>query len=317
MVTLDVISLEAGQVANAYVLDDAGMILDRVRIARLQNGFLVLGSLGAGDLLNRWFEQWRQLGWSDLAVFITDMSAYWSALSVAGPRAGEVFAKLREGEGAPEAMTCLEAEIAGLTCRIVNASSLDAPDIEIHVPASAAAILWTRLMAAGPNAEIVPVGLDARNMAEIEAGGMPLHTVYGCRWSAIDFEPVNALEAKQEDFIGKRMALKTAGNGSARPQRVLLEPDNEDLIIPEGAVLVSDATGRKTVRPVGYVIAGGIGPKTGRAFALGFLEQGRESAGKSIGIFIDGKTHSTRVAMVTPIPEETTPESAEEVLEDA
>jgi sarcosine oxidase subunit alpha len=271
----------------------------------------VLGSLGAGGLLNRWFEQWRQLGWNDLAVFITDMSAHWSVLSVAGPRTGEVLAKLRDGDDVPPAMTCLETGIAGIDGRIITASPLDVAEVEIHVPASAAAILCTHLKAAGADAELAPIGLEARNLAEIEAGGLPLHTAYGSRWSVIDFEPVQVLEAKQEDFIGKRMALKIAANGKTRPQLVRLEPENEDLVVPKGSLLVGSKGDGKGAQPVGYVVAGGIGPKTGHALAIGFLESGRSA----VSIFVDGKIHDARVVTGASASEKA--EATEEVLEHA
>ena len=140
---------------------------------------------------------------------------------------------------------------------------------------------------------------------------MPLHTAYGSRWSVIDFEPVQVLEAKQEDFIGKRMALKIAANGKTRPQLVRLEPENEDLVVPEGSLLVGSKGDGKGAQPVGYVVAGSIGPKTGHALAIGFLESGRSA----VSMFVDGKIHDARIVTGASVSEKA--EATEEVLEHA
>ena len=317
MVTADIDGLAVGAVAQSYVLDDAGMIIDRCRILRLPDRFLVLGSLGAGDLLNRWFEQWRQLGWSDLAVFITDASAQWSVLSIAGERSGEVLAKLCGEETAlPTAATGAEIDLGGLVARVL-ASADGTMEFDIHVPASTATALWARLVTAGADAGLTPIELEARNIAAIEAGGLPLHTIYGCRWSVIDFEPVDALKAKQEDFIGKHMALKIAESMASRPQFVRLELDEEDLVVPTGALLVKDKAGRKGAQPAGYVMGSAIDPKAGRAVAIGFLEQGRDAAGNSVSVYFDGKAHGARVAGPIEGAETPAPEVKEAALEDA
>jgi sarcosine oxidase, subunit alpha len=295
MVTVDIGRLSAGSAGDGFILDDAGMILDRCRVARLGDSYLVIGSIGLGDVIERWFQQWHQLGWNTLAVFLTDVSAKWSAFSIAGPRVADLLAKLLGRAEAPAAMTCMETVIADYACRIFADSRLEIPEIEIHAPAGVGSALWTRLAVLGADIGICPIGVEARNVIAMESGGLPLDTAYGARWSPIDFGPVDALAGKTEDFIGKRMALAIASGKTVRPQLVVILPENEDLIVPAGAVLLNGPAKRES-RASGYVIGGQISPKLGRALAIGFLDTGRAKHGDKVMIYLDGKAHPARIA---------------------
>ncbi len=301
MVTADVNALAEDRIVDTYLLDDAGMIIDRCRLTRLGETFLLLTGLGQGGAIERWFQEWHQLGWNALAVFIADVSAQWTALSISGPRAAEVAAHIL-GDGKPPAPgACVETTLSDHPCRIFAPASLDVAEVEIHVPTAMGAGLWTRLGTIGTDAGLTPVGLEARNAAEIQSGNLPLHVAYGARWSPCDFGSVDGLVTKREDFIGRRMALNIATSEVVRPQLVGIVPEDEDLDIPPGALLVP---GKAAKRSAGYVIASQISPKLGQSAAIGFLDAGRGHIGEKISVFFDGKARPARV-MAAGFPSET------------
>jgi len=294
-VTVDVDKMTPGQIERGYMLDDAGMIIDVCQVVHRGNSFLLLTSLGRGEGIAQWLQQWRQLVWPDLKVFVTDVSAAWATLSLAGPKAEEVLAAIGISGDRPAPMTCSETTLLDHPCRILAADALDVPNIDIQMRTGTAALFWTRLLASGAEPGLMPVGLTARNMAEVNNGGLPLHTAYGGRWSPVDLGPVDALKTKDGDFVGRRMALRIAESGTVRPQLVSLMPEDQDLVVPAGALITRDIAGHRPARPSGYVMAGHISQKYDRGIALGFLDEGRKFLGETVTLVFDGKAYPAHV----------------------
>ncbi|MDP9298620.1 MAG: hypothetical protein M3O98_08160, partial [Actinomycetota bacterium] len=84
------------------------------------------------------------------------------------------------------------------------------------------------------------------------------------------------------DFIGKRSLRRPDTSRADRKQLVGLLPTNPDALVPEGAQLVLEDTGRIPMPMVGHVTSSYRSPILGRTFALAMLERGRELHGTTV-----------------------------------
>jgi 4-methylaminobutanoate oxidase (formaldehyde-forming) len=199
-------------------------------------------------------------------VSFRDVTEDWGTLSLMGPRARDILAKVTDADVSNAALpfgSAREIRVAGVGCRVLRVTYVGELGWELHIPIGDLGTVYDALIAADP--ALRPVGYRALESLRLEKGYRawssditPNDTPFeaGLGWavklkSGLPFLGRAALEAKASQPLGKRLVSFTATD-------------------PE-AVLVGRETILRDGKPVGYLTSGGYGYTVGASIGLGYV----------------------------------------------
>jgi sarcosine oxidase subunit alpha len=277
-------NLKVGKVRYGAICDDAGIILDDGVVARLaEDHYFVTTSTGNVDFVEQWLKWWATTDFE--CAHVTNMTAGYATLNLAGPKARDVLRKLVEIDLSPEAfpyMTCTQASVAGVPTILLRIGFVGETGWEMHFPAEYGEYLWDKILEAGTEFDIKPAGVETQRVLRLEKR----HAIVGQDTDALS----NPLEAdmswivkfEKDDFIGKKAILRVQERG-LRQKLVGFVIDGPK-IPDEGAVIVSEG------RPVGRVTSSKHSPHVGRGVGLGWVPIELVKEDGKVNIISQGKT---------------------------
>lgn len=257
--------LKVGRIRYRAMTDDAGIILDDGTVARLgDDRFLITTGTGSLDAVDGWFRWW--LAASDRRVDVTNVTARYAAMNLAGPRARDVLASLTDVDVSPDGLRYLDAReglVAGVPTAILRIGFVGELAYELHAPADRAVHLWDALLAAGADAGIVPFGVEAQRVLRLEKQ----HAIVGQDTDALS-DPRGAamswlIKGDRPDFIGRDTLAALAEHGL---RDVLTGFEMIGTAVPaEGAAVVLGG------KPIGRVTSSKWSPTLDRAIGLAWV----------------------------------------------
>ena len=275
--------LKPGRVRYALMCDEGGIILDDGTISRLApDHYFVTTTTGNLDFVHQWLD-WYLIG-SGWDVQVTNVTAGYGSVNVAGPMARDVLARLTECDLSPNAfpyMACRHAAVNGIECILLRIGFVGETGWEIHAPAESAEDLWDALLAAGDDAGLRPFGVEAQRLLRLEKR----HVIVGVDTDALS-GPYEAglgwaARLEKDDFVGK-LALGAAATTTAREQLVGFVVRGRQ--IPEdGAAVVVEG------RLAGRVTSSRYSPQTGAAIGLAWVPSDKAREGAGIEVRVRGE----------------------------
>lgn len=258
------VARDLGRLTYTQLLNTRGGIEADLTVARLgEDQFYIVTGTGfrTHDLA------WIADHLPSAGCTLTDVTEEWGTLSLMGPLAREVLAKVTDADVSNTAFPfghAREITIAGATVRALRVTYVGELGWELHTPLAHTGAVFDALMAAG-GADIRPVGYRALESLRLEKGYRawssditPNDTPFeaGLGWavklrSNTPFLGRAALEAAQMKPLTKRFAGLT-----------LDDPD---------AVLVGRETILRDGQPVGYLTSGGYGYTVGKSIGYGYI----------------------------------------------
>jgi sarcosine oxidase subunit alpha len=289
--------LRVGRVRYRAMTDDSGIILDDGTVARLgEDRYFVSTGTGSLDAIDGWLRWW--LAASDRRVDVTNVTARFAAMNLAGPRAREVLARLTDLDVSADGLRYLDAReglVAGVSTVILRIGFVGELAYELHAPADQAAHLWDALMATGAEFGIRPFGVEAQRILRLEKQ----HAIVGQDTDALS-DPRGAgmgwlIKADRPDFIGRDAIAALAERG---PRDVLTGFEMIGTAVPaEGAAVVRDG------RPIGRVTSSKWSPTLGKAIGLAWLPAEDAVDDRAITVRLGtGREGSTAPAVVRTSP---------------
>ncbi len=221
VMTRDMTKLRVGRVAYSPWCDEEGKVLDDGTIARLDDTTF---RVTAADASYRWFT----MNATGLDVEIDDISDRTAALALQGRLSREV---LQDATG--QDWTDLKyfgrrlGEIAGVEVDVTRTGYTGDRGYELFMSADQALPVWDAIFISGERYGIYPVGINAMDVARVEAGLILIEAEYTSARHAVApeqqyspyelaFEPLVDL-AKATDFTGRRaLRAEHAAGGPAR-----------------------------------------------------------------------------------------------------
>lgn len=317
ILTRDATRIAVGQVVYACWCDEEGHVIDDGTVARLDE---TAYRWTAADPNLRWF----RMNASGLDVEVEEVSEALAALALQGPLSravleaatGDSWADVRYFRRRPTTIGGIEIDVS----RTGYTGDLG---YELWVPAERAVELWDALMAAGRPYRIRPVGLQALDVARLEAGLILIEVDYtSARMAVIDEQRFTPFEIglgrlvsfDKAPFVGMR-TLRAEAERGARRQLVGLELDWEEFeAIHRAAGLVPavpSATWRSAVpvynpasgAQVGKATSGTWSPTLKRNVALASVARGWAAVGTRLAMEWTVEAVRRRVAArVVPLP---------------
>ncbi len=294
LTTNDVKNLKVGEGQYSVLCNEKGGIIDDLIIYRLgdERFFVVVNS--ANKVKD---EEWFRRHAKGRSVEIQNISDITPQFAVQGPKAIETLNKISEvnlnrpyrfGE-------IIETKLAGYEVYATRTGYTGEDGYEIsqlNVPLSnpkPAVDLWERILEAGGEFGITPVGLGARDTLRLEAG-MPLH-------GSDITEETTPLEARlkfvvkldKKDFIGKQ-AL--AEQNERKPSKLRVGLIMIDKGIPRPHLPIFAAG-----RIIGETTSGSYSPllPKGYGIALGYVNREYKKDGTIVYIEVHGKKRPAEV----------------------
>jgi sarcosine oxidase subunit alpha len=280
-------NLPVGSIRYGLMLGLDGMVLDDGVAMRLaEDRYLVTTTTGgAATVLDR-FEEWLQTEWPDLRVYCTSVTEQWAVVAINGPRARDVVSGAgTDVDVSREAfpfMTFRDGHVAGLPARLARVSFSGELAYELHVPAWHGLEVWEAVMAAGEPFGIEPYGTEAMHVLRAEKGYVIVGQDTDGSVTPHDLGMDWIVNLSKGDFVGRRSLRRVDVVRPDRKQLVGLLPDDANALLPEGAQLVLEDTGRIPMPLAGHVTSSYRSAALGRAFALAMLAGGHQMHGGTI-----------------------------------
>src|SRR5690606_23946809 len=250
------VAREAGRLTYTQLLNSRGALEADLTVARLaEDVFYIVTGTGFRT---------HDFGWvadhlPGEGVTFRDVTEEWGTLSLMGPRARDILARVTAADVSNDALlfgSAREIVIAGVPVRALRVTYVGELGWELHMPLGQAGAVFDALMAA--DADLRPVGYRALESLRLEKGYRA--------WSS-DITPNDtpfeaglgwAVKLKtNRPFIGREALQAQAGGPLTKRLAGFTIADPE-------AVLVGRETILRNGEPVGYLTSGGFGYTVGK-----------------------------------------------------
>ena len=263
---------------SAMCYDNGGMVDDLI-LYRLPDRFLMV--VNAANLEKDW--QWIQEHLID-GVELKNRSDEFSLIAIQGRKALPTLQKLTDTDLSEIKNYWLaEGKVADTPVMIARTGYTGEDGFEVMMKNEDAINIWEKLMEAGEEFEIEPIGLGARDTLRMEVK----YCLYG---NDID-QTTNPLEAglgwitkldKEEDFIGKPVLQKIKQEGVTRK---LIAFELEGKAIPRHGYKILNGQ-----EEVGDVTSGMFSPLLKKPIGLGYVPVDFAKVGTELLVDIRGRS---------------------------
>jgi aminomethyltransferase len=295
LVPQDILAVAAGRQRYAQFTNEAGGILDDLMVASFGDYLFLVVNAACKEA----DEAHLRAQLSDVCVVepLPDRAL----LALQGPKAESVLAKFCADAPAMRFMDAGPRKVAGLDCFVSRSGYTGEDGFEISVPAAQAEEFAKLLLA---EADVLPIGLGARDSLRLEAG----LCLYGHDIDATTTPVEAALEwsiqksrrtsgARAGGFLGAEIILAQFDKGAPR-RRVGLRPEGR-APVREGAALFADPTSSEQI---GKVTSGGFGPSLNAPVAMGYLPASYAAIGTQVFAEVRGQRLPLKAAATPFVP---------------
>jgi heterotetrameric sarcosine oxidase gamma subunit len=284
--------VKVGRVIYTPVLDERGGFRSDLTVMRLAHDrFRVVtgGAHGMADL--KWFKDRMPSG-----TAVVDLTSAYSTIGLWGPKAKEILASVTSADVSKEGFafgTCRDIEVGILPVLASRISYVGEYGWELYVPFESGAALWAKLLEAGAEHGLVPVGIGVYGTTgRIEKG----YRAYGYE---LDTERTMTRgrdgagqDTRTQDFIGKDAVVAHGGRGprltvlcsltvedhtsASGVKRYML--GGEPIVRRDGSIL-TDGHGHHP-----YVTTAGSAPSLGKHVLMAFLPPAEAIVGTELAV---------------------------------
>ncbi|MDS9469541.1 sarcosine oxidase subunit alpha family protein [Paracoccus sp. MBLB3053] len=296
-------SLKTGMVRYGLMLREDGFAWDDGTCARLgETHYVVTTTTANAGTVYRHMEFCRQCLWPELDVQLISTTDAWAQLSVAGPNARKLLARVVDGfdlsnEAFPF-MACASLTVCGgLRARLFRISFSGELAYEVAVPARYGNALIARLVQVGADLGATPYGTEALGVLRIEKGHAAGNELNG--QSTAQMLGMGRMISGKKDSIGAVMSRREGLRAEARVL-VGLEPVDPAEPVVAGSHLFSEGSAQNTWTDQGWITSACHSPHVGSAIGLAFLENGESRQGEVIVAANPLQGQSVRMRVVSP-----------------
>ncbi len=295
LVPQDILSISKGKQRYAQFTDRNGGILDDLMVANFGDHlFLVVNAA-----CKQHDEAHLRAHLSDICdvVALPDRAL----IALQGPKAVAVLAKHAPDVAAMAFMDSGPRRVMGLDCFVSRSGYTGEDGFEISVPATDAVRLATALL---DDADVLPIGLGARDSLRLEAGlclyGNDIDTTTTPVEGALEWslqKSRRAGGARAGGYPGAETIARQLADGAPR-RRVGLRTEGRAPVRGGAELFASE----NSEEPVGTVTSGGFGPSVNAPVAMGYLPTEFAKTGALVFAEVRGQKLPMRVAAMPFAP---------------
>ena len=291
--------LRVGRCRYGFMLGEDGMIMDDGVTARLaEDRYLMHTTSSGAAAVMAWLERWLQTEWPELKVYMTSATDHWATVSINGPYARRLLAKICAGidlsNSAFPFMSVRDGAVAGIPARVFRISFAGELSFEVNVDANYGSRAWEAVMEAGEEFGVSPYGTEAMHVLRAEKG----YVIVGQDTDGSntpDDMGVGSMVSKRKDFLGRRSLTRPDMLREDRKQLVGLLTDGGELL-PEGGQIVASPSTAIPAPMLGHVTSSYYSANLGHPIALAVVKGGRARHGETVYVpLADGTNVRARV----------------------
>ena len=277
------------------ILREDGTIIDDAIFLHLNDKFMMIPNAGLNITVTNWLT--AQAKNYSFNTKITDVSADYVILAIQGPRSRNTLQQLTDIDlNTVKFFGCRYIDLAGINCIISHTGYTGELGFELNItPAKDAEILFQKLMKAGKQYDIKPIGLGARDTLRMEKGFMLAGNEFADGRTPLE-ATLSWTIHWDHDFIGKQALLtqKEAGEYQRLTNLKCLDKG-----IPRtGAPIHHNG------KPVGIVTSGTLSPCLKTGIALGYVHPNHREKDTILDIMIRGKPIRAQVLKPPLVPKD-------------
>ena len=216
-------------------------------------------------------------------------------LALQGPLAADVLERYSPGISQLSFMQAKRAKVADAPAIVSRTGYTGEDGFEISIDGKDAERIARALLA---EAEVLPIGLGARDSLRLEAGL--------CLYGHDMDESVDPVEANLTWSLGKRRKEARDFPGAERICLHLLNGAGKKRVglRPEGRAPAREGTAitDKAGKVVGHVTSGGFGPSLNAPLAMGYVEREFAANGTKLDLLVRGKALGAEVVPMPFVP---------------
>jgi aminomethyltransferase len=289
LVPQDIVAIAPGRQRYAQFTNADGGILDDLMVANFGDHlFLVVNAACKAE-----DEAHLRANLSDDCVI--EQLADRALIALQGPKAESALAKLCAEAPGMKFMDSGPHQVAGLDCFVSRSGYTGEDGFEISVPAGDAERLAKALLG---SADVMPIGLGARDSLRLEAGlclyAHDIDTATTPVEAALEWSVQKSRRtggARAGGFPGAENILAHFDHGASR-RRVGLRTEGR-APVREGALLFADATSGE---PIGKVTSGGFGPSLNAPVAMGYVPTASSAIDTKLFAEVRGQRLAVQIA---------------------
>jgi dimethylglycine dehydrogenase len=259
---------KAGRIILTPMLNETGKLIGDFTIARAgDETFYMFGSSQAEIYHMRWFEKHLP---DDGSVSIRAINLGWVGLSIAGPKAREVLAKVAGDDVSNEAfrfMDFREMDVANAPCKVNRISYTGDLGYEIWMAPEYERQVYLALLEAGAEFGIKNFGMRALLALRLEKNFGTWFREFRPVYGPFEADLGRFVKLQKTDFIGKTAAQKEFEDGPKR-SRVSFVVDASDADVMGDEPICHDG------KVIGWITSGGYAHFVEKSLAQGYVPAG-------------------------------------------
>ncbi len=291
----DASRINDGKSQYTAILREDGTVIDDTIFMHLKDKFMMIPNAGMDDIVTEWLI--KKAKENKLDVDVKNVSKDYVILAVQGPKSRETLQKLTDVDlNDVKFFGCRYIDIAGVNCIISHTGYTGELGFELQItPVQKAADIFNKILEAGKEFNIKPIGLGARDTLrleksfilagnEFEGGRTPLEATMS--WT-INWD---------HDFIGKDALLKQKEEG--KYQKLTNFKCLEKGIPRHGCKIQKDGAS------VGTITSGTLSPCFGMGIAMGYVNSDVREFGKTLEIVVRDKKIKAEIVKPPIVPKD-------------
>ncbi len=291
----DVQKIGKNQSQYTVILRENGTVIDDTIFMNLGDKYMLIPNAGMSTIVTNWLND--KVKEFKLDAKAEDVSRDFVILAIQGPCSREVLQKLTKIDmNNVKFFGCQYGEIAGVECIISHTGYTGELGFELQInPTKKAEIVFNKILEAGKEFGIKPIGLGARDTLrlekcfilagnEFEGGRTPLEATLG--WTIF----------WDHEFIGKQAILKQKEKGDFDRLTCL---ECIDKGIPRHSYEI-----QKDGKKAGVVTSGTLSPCLNIGIAMGYVRHDLREPGSFLDIMVRDKPIKAKVVKPPFVPKD-------------
>ena len=279
-----------GRVSLAYALTPTGKLWSEFTITRLgpDHFYIISAAIAAThdmDLL-------RQGLAADSAITVTDVSADFGTLIVAGPRARDVLGQVTKADLSNPAFPWLTAQyietVAG-RCLAMRVNYVGELGWELHAPVAQLPVLYAALWSAGAAFDIRDFGLYAMDSLRVDKCYRGWKSDLESGYTPLEASLDRFVDVNKADYVGKAALVAEHARGAAQRFVPLIFDDDSDAEAPYCAQVFDGDTN------VGLTTSGVWSHTLKKSVALAYVSAAKAMPGTKLQVNVLGQMRSATV----------------------
>jgi len=243
------------------ILRDDGTVIDDTIFMHLGNKFMMIPNAGMADIVYKWLN--KKAEEKNISATAEDVSKDYVILAVQGPKSRDTLKKLTKTDLKTVGFFgCQYVDIAGIGCIVSHTGYTGELGFELQItPASQAKEVFIKILEAGKEYGIKPIGLGARDTLRLEKGFILAGNEF--KGGRTPLEAIMSWTINWDhDFIGKEALIKQKEKGDY--ERLTCLVCQEKGIPRHGCEIQRDG------KNIGIVTSGTMSPCLNTGIAMGY-----------------------------------------------